>query len=117
MLIIYLSILVYQKNTAHIDSNDRKITNSRFVEVNLLPQIDSHLKAKLYVDNSIDESRLVRNKQDNDFNNINLTMINKITLNTQAFIDNQVISKAYVDLFREENERFRQDLGIDFYDE
>ena len=49
------------KNNAHIDLNDRNITNARFIQVNQLPQIDSHLTAKLYVDNSIDEPSLVRN--------------------------------------------------------
>ena len=38
-------------------------------------------------------------------------------MNTQAINDNQVITKAYVDQFHQENERSRQDLGIDFYDE
>ena len=50
------------KNTEHIDLNDRNITNARFIQVNQLPQIDSHLTAKLYVDNDIsdgiNESRL-----------------------------------------------------------
>ena len=48
------------KNTEHIDLNDRNITNARFIQVNQLPQIDSHLTAKLYVDKlisaSVDES-------------------------------------------------------------
>ena len=44
------------KNTEHIDLNDRNITNARFVQVNQLPQIDSHLTAKLYVDNAISDS-------------------------------------------------------------
>ena len=70
--------------------NDRNITNARFIQVNQLPQIDSHLTAKLYVDNAIDEPSLVRNNQDNDFNNHNLNNINSITLNTQAENDNQV---------------------------
>ena len=35
------------KNNAHIDLNDRKITNARFIQVNQLPQIDSHLTAIL----------------------------------------------------------------------
>ena len=61
------------KNTEHIDLNDRNITNARFIQVNQLPQIDSHLTAELYVDNAIDETSLVRNNQDNDFNNNNLT--------------------------------------------
>ena len=57
------------KNNAHIDLNDRNITNARFIQVDQLPQIDYHLTAKLYVDNSIDESSLVRNNKDNDFGN------------------------------------------------
>ena len=105
------------KNNAHIDLNDRNITNCRFLSVNQLPQIDSHLTAKIYVDNSIDESSLVRNNKDNDFSNYNLTNINSITLNKQAENDNEVITKAYVDQFHQENERSRRDLGIDFYNE
>ena len=71
----------------------------------------------MFVDISLDEPTLVRNNRHNDFNNINLTNINSITLNTQAVNDNQVITKAYVDQFHQEKERSRQDLGINFYDE
>ena len=35
------------ENTAHIDLNDRNITNARFIQANQLPQIDSLLTAKL----------------------------------------------------------------------
>ena len=105
------------KNNAHIDLNDRNITNARFIQVNQWPQIDSHLTAKLYVDTEIDQSSLVRNNQDNDFNNNKLTNINSITLNKQAENDDEVLTKAYVDQFHQENERSRRDLGIDFYDE
>ena len=105
------------KNTEHIDLKDRNITNCRFLSVNQLPQIDSHLTAKLYVDNSIDEPSLVRNNQDNDFGNYNLTNIMSITLNKQAENDNEVITKAYVDQFHQENERSRRDVGLSFYDE
>ena len=97
--------------------NDRNITNARFIQVNQWPQIDSQLIPRLYVDNAVDESSLVRNNQDNDFNNNNSTNINSITLNTQAINDNQVITKAYVDQFHQENERCRRDVGSDFYDE
>ena len=100
------------KNTAHIDLNDKNITNARFVQVNQLPPIDSLLTAKLYVDNSIDEVALVRKNQDNDFSNYNLTSINSFTLNKQVENDNEVITKAYVDQFHQENERLRRDLGI-----
>ena len=71
----------------------------------------------MYVDASINESSLVRNNQNIDFNKNNLTIIKSITLNTQAVNDNQVITKAYVDQFHQENERSRRDLGIDFYNE
>ena len=43
--------------------------------------------------------------------------INSITLNKQAENDNEVIRKAFVDQFHQENERSRRDLGISFYDE
>ena len=105
------------KNTAHIDLNDRNITNARFIQVNQLPQIDFHLTAKMYVDNSIDEQSLVRNNQDNDVGNYNLTNINSITLNKQAENDNQVITKAYVAQFHSDNERNRKDVGLSFYNE
>ena len=97
--------------------NDRNITNARFIQVNQWPQIDSHLTPRLYVDNAIDESSLVRNNQDIDFNKNHLTNINSITLKTQAVIYNQVITKSFVDQFQQENERSRRDLGIDFYNE
>ena len=71
----------------------------------------------MYVDNAIDESSLVRNNQDNDFNSYNLTNINSITLNKRAETDNEVITKAYVDQFHQEDERSRRDLRICFYDE
>ena len=105
------------KITSHMDLNDRNITKARFMQVNQLPQIDSHLTAKLNVDNAIDGMSLVRTNQDNDFNNYNLTNINSIFLNTQAINDNQVITNGYVDQFHQENGRTRRDLELDFYDE
>ena len=105
------------KITEQIDLNDRNITNVRFLQVTQWPQIDSHLTPRLYVDNAVDESSLVRKNKDNDFNKINLTNLNGFTLNTQTGNDNQVITKAYVDQLHQENERSRRDVGLDFYDE
>ena len=76
--------------------NDGDITHATFFQVNQLPQIDSHLTAIQYVDNAIDEHTLVRNNQDNDFNNHNLINVNSLTLNTQAVNDDHVITKPYV---------------------
>ena len=105
------------KNSTHLDLNDRNITNARFIQVNQLPQIDSHITAKLYVDREINQTSLVRNIQDIDFGNYNLTIINTITLNKQAAKDNEVITKAHVDQFHQEKERSRRSAGLDFYDE
>ena len=44
-----------------------------------------------------------------------MTNINSITLNTQAVNDNQVITKANVDQFQNDNERSRRDLGLSFH--
>ena len=72
---------------------------------------------KNYVDNTINELSLVRNNKDNDFGNYKITNINSITLYKQAENDNEVVTKAYVDQFHQENERSRRELGINFYNE
>ena len=79
--------------------------------------MDSHLTPKLYVDAVISELSLLRKNTDNDFRNYNLTNINSITLKKQAENDKEVITKAYVDQFHQENEQSRRDVGLDFYDE
>ena len=96
---------------------DENFTNATFFQFNQWPGIDSYLTAKVYVDNFMDEPSLVRNNQDNDFNNLNLTNKNGITLNTQAVYDNQMITKAFVDQYHQKNERSKRDLGLDFFDE
>ena len=59
-------------------------------------------------------TNLVRRDRDNDFNNYSLNNISSITLNSQAVNDNEVITKAYVDQFHQENERTRRDVGLEF---
>ena len=105
------------KNTAHIDLNDRNITNARFIQVNQLPQIDSHLTAKLHVDNVIDESSLLRLDPNEklDLDNQESIILNSTLKSPTTVIE--IPTKAYLDSLHEENERSRRDLGIDFYDE
>ena len=97
--------------------NDRNITIARFIQVNQLPQIDSHLTAKLYVDNSIDESSFLRidpneklklDEQDSIFPNATLTSPKTII---------EISTKTYIDSLHDENERNRRDVGLAFYDE
>ena len=86
------------KNNAHIDLNDRNITNARFIQVNQLPQIDSHLTAKLYVDNAIsdgvNEQSLLR--LDPDEKLAQDTIILNSTLSTPKTIL-EIPTKNYVD--------------------
>ena len=88
------------KNTAHIDLDDRNITNVRFLQVNQLPQIDSHLTAKLYVDNaisdSVDESSLLRIDPDEKLAQDSIILNSTITspktiveLPTKNYVDNK----------------------------
>ena len=88
------------KNTAHIDLNDRNITNCRFLSVNQLPQIDSHLTAKLYVDkaisDSIDESSLLRLDTDEKLTQDTIVLNSTLTspktiveLPTKIYVDNK----------------------------
>ena len=105
------------KNNAHIDLNDRNITNARFIQVNQLPQKDSHLTAKLYVDNSIDEPSLVRLDPDEKLDPHNQDSIILNSTLTSPKTIKEIPTKSYIDSLHEENERSRRDLGIDFYDE
>ena len=91
------------KNSAHVDLNDRNIANARFIQVNQLPQIDSHLTAQFYNDTQIDQPSFVRNNQDNNFNDNKLTNINSITINNNATDYNHVSNKKYVDNQLEKN--------------
>ena len=71
-----------------IDFTDVKLENTNFVQVNYQPAVNEHLTPKIYVNNAIDEISLVRNNQDNDFNNCILTNISSITLNSETVKDN-----------------------------
>ena len=105
------------KNNAHIDLNDRNISNIRFLQVNQLPQIDSHLTAKLYVDNSINDSSLLRLDPNEtlDLDNQDSIILNSTLTSPKTVIE--IPTKTFIDSLHEENERSRRDLGIDFYDE
>ena len=95
-----------------IDFTDVNLENIKFVKVNYQPAVNENLTRKVYVDTAINEPSLLRNNPGNDFNNYNLNNINSINLNTQAPNDNEVISKAYVYQFQNDNERNRRDIGL-----
>ena len=89
------------KNTDHVEFNDKNLYNVRFVRENSLPAVSQYLLPKQGVDDAIGELSLVGNNQNNDFNKNDLNNINDITLNTEAVHDKQVITKSYVDQFRQ----------------
>ena len=108
------------KNNQHIDLNDRNITNARFIQVNELPQIDSHLTAKLYVDIAIfdgvnelsllglhPDEKLNLGEQDSIFLNSSLTLPNTlIELPTESYVNSS-----------HETSRNRRDLSSVFNDQ
>ena len=108
------------KNNEHIDLNDRNITNARFIQNNQLPQSDSHLTAKLFVDNAmfdgINEHSLLRLHPDEK---LNLDEQDSILLNSTLTLPNTLIelpTKSYVDSLHESS-RNRRDLSSVFTDQ
>ena len=93
------------KNTAHLDLNDKKFTNARFIQVNQMPQIDSHLTAKLYVDNSIDESSLLRLDPNEKLDLDNQGSINLNSTLTSPKTVIEIPTKACIDSLHEGNEQ------------
>ena len=98
--------------------NDRNITNARFIQVNQLPQIDSHLTAKLYVDNAIsdgvNESSLLR--LDPDENLTQDSIIPHSTLTSPKTIL-EIPTKNYVDNKFNDPSIIKNTDHVDFKDE
>ena len=44
------------RNTSHVEFNEKKLDNVRFVKVNSMPAVGEHLTAKYYVDKAISHS-------------------------------------------------------------
>ena len=62
-------------------------------------------------------TNLVGRDRDNDFDNHSFYNVSSISVTSQAVNDKELVSKAYVDSFHQENEGTRRDVGLDFYDE
>ena len=97
--------------------NDRNITNCRFLSVNQLPQVDSHLTAKLYVDNAIsdgvNEQSLLR--LDPDEKLAQDTIIYNSTLSTPKTIL-EIPTKNYVDNKFNDSSIIKNTDHVDFND-
>ena len=62
-------------------------------------------------------TNLVRRDIYSDFDTHSLYNVSSISVTSQAVNDNELVSKAYVDSFHQENERTRRGVGLEFYDE
>ena len=86
------------KVSAHINLNDRNITSARFIQVDQWPQIDSHLTAKLYVDNaisdSVDEPSLLRLDPDEKLKQDSI-ILNSTSTSPKTIIE--LTTKTFVD--------------------
>ena len=102
-----------------------KIPTQDFYKLIKCLQIAIHLTGKLYVEKALDESSLVRNNQDNDFNNNKLTNLDSITVNRNPGTDNELANKEYVDdsigegtidIFNQTVENYlKESVGNDIY--
>ena len=105
------------KNTEHIDLNDRNITNARFIQVNQLPQIDSHLTAKLYVDNTIsdevNESSLLRLDPDEKLEQDSI-ILNSTLTSPKTILE--IPTKNYVDNKFNDSSIIKNTDNVDFND-
>ena len=61
----------------------------------------------MYVDNAIDEPTLIRNNENNEFDDIFLINISHRTLNSELTDDNHAATKAYVDSLSESDRNRR----------
>ena len=105
------------KNVDNVDFNDKDIDNVGWIKVNKWPRDAEHLTPKIYVDNTIHESSLLRLHRDEK---LNLDEKDSILLDSVLIKPGLIIelpTKSYVDSLHEGNERSRRDLGLDFYDE
>ena len=105
------------KNVDNVDFTDKDIDNVGWIKVNKWPRDGEHLTPKLYVDNAIHESSLLRLHRDEK---LKLDEQDSILLDSILIPPNTIIelpTKSYVDSLHGENERSRRDLGLDFYDE
>ena len=105
------------KNNSHIDLNDKNITNIRFLQVNQLPQIDSHSTAKLYVDNAIpdaiDESTLLRLDPDEKMEQDSI-LLNSTLTSPKAMLE--IPTKNYVDNKFNDSSIIKNTDHVDFND-
>ena len=60
---------------------------------------------------------MVRNNQDNDFNNYKLTNILSESVTHEAIEEGNLVTLGYVKSLHQDNDRNRRNLELNFYDE
>ena len=88
------------------------IANQDYITLN-----SSFTSPETIINVPINNQHLVRNNQDNDFNNYKLTNISSVSVTHDAVEDNDLVTLGYVKSLHQENERSRRDVGLEFYDE
>ena len=106
-----------QKNRAHVEFNDKKFKNVRFVRVNSMPAVGENLTAKAYVDqafsNYIEESSLLKLDLDEKLKLDELDAIILISSLISPKKTREIAIEAYVDSLSE-NETNRCDMKTVF---
>ena len=119
------------RNNKDNDFGNYNLTNINTITLNKQAENDNEVITKAYVDpfhqenersrrdvglDFYDESNdLVKNNQDNDFNDNKLTNINSITINNNPSDDNHVSNKKYIDDEIDKNTIVRFSQTLDNY--
>ena len=104
------------KNIADVDLKHKNFNNVRYFQVNALPAINQHLSPKQNVDNSLDESSLLRLNPDEKLQLDEQHSIILISVLASPKTIVEIFTKSYVDSLHE-NSRFRREVPLVFNDQ
>ena len=110
---IFVTNLLDNATLLRLDRNEQlNIPNQDFITLN-----SAYTSPETVFNIPINNQHLVRNNQDNDFNNYKLTNILSVSVTHEAQEDNDLVTLGYVKSLHEDNERSRRDIGLNFYNE
>ena len=86
-----------KKNTAHFDLKDKNFDNARSLKIKGLPAVSLQVTSKLNVDNAMDDTTLVRNDKNNDFELLPSINVSHISFVSEPIGDSRFTTKVFVD--------------------
>ena len=107
---IYVDNLIENATLLRLDPNEQlNIPNQDFITIN-----SASTSPETIINLAISNQHLVRNNQDNHFNNYIFTNISSVSVTHEATEDDNLVTLGYVKSLHEDNERSRRDVGLSF---